>query len=158
VSKNGNLLLNIGPRPDGTIPDEVQTILREIGSWLKPNGEAIYATTPWKVYGEGPTKVVEGAFHDQDTKPYTAEDFRFTAKGSNIYAIAMGCPAPGQQAYATIHALGSANEAKGLTLTSVELIGSSEKLTWLQSPEALTVKLPTIPNCKYAYTLKIATK
>ena len=82
VSKNGNLLLNIGPRPDGTIPDEVRNTLLEMGGWLKQNGEAIYDTTPWKVYGEGPTKIQPGFGHDQDTKPYTAQDFRFTQKGS----------------------------------------------------------------------------
>nr|MDA8216607.1 alpha-L-fucosidase [Dehalococcoidales bacterium] len=89
VSKNGNLLLNFGPRSDGTIPDEVQTTLRAMGAWLKVNGEAIYGTTPWTTFGEGPTKVEAGAFHDTDTKPYTPEDFRFTAKGSTVYAIGM---------------------------------------------------------------------
>jgi alpha-L-fucosidase len=156
VSKNGNLLLNIGPKPDGTIPDQIQTTLLAMGTWLKANGEAIYDTTPWKIYGEGPTKVVEGAFHDQDTKPYTPEDFRFTAKGNTVYAIGMGCPAAGQDGYATIHALGSEKEAKGLKFQSVELIGSPEKLTWLQTPEALNVKLPASSNCTYAYVLKIA--
>jgi len=158
VSKNGNLLLNIGPKPDGTIPEQIQTTLKEMGVWLKANGESIYATTPWKVYGEGPTKVVEGAFHDQDTKPYTNEDFRFTAKGNTVYAIGMACPADAASNFAAIHALGSAKEAKGLTLESVELIGSSEKLTWLQTPEALNVKLPPSANCKYAYVLKILVK
>ena len=158
VSKNGNLLLNIGPKPDGTIPEEIQTTLKEMGVWLKANGEAIYATTPWKVYGEGPTKVIGGAFHDQDTKPYTTEDFRFTAKGNTIYAIGMGCPASGAEGFATIHALGSEKEAKGLTLESIELIGSTEKPTWMQTPEALNVKLPVSMSCKYAYVLRIAVK
>ncbi|WP_263350356.1 alpha-L-fucosidase [Acidicapsa acidisoli] len=158
VSKNGNLLLNIGPKPDGTIPDQIQTTLLAMGTWLKANGEAIYGTTPWKVYGEGPTKVIGGAFHDQDTKPYTTEDFRFTAKGDTIYAIGMGCPAAGTEAFATIHAFGSDKEAKGMTIGSIELIGSTEKPMWMQTPEALNVKLPASTNCRYAYVLKIGTK
>ena len=156
VSKNGNLLLNIGPKPDGTIPDQIQTTLLAMGTWLKANGEAIYDTTPWKIYGEGPTKVTAGAFHDQDTKAYTSEDFRFTAKANTVYAIGMGCPAAGAEGYATIHALGSEKEAKGLKLQSVDLVGSTEKLTWLQTPEALNVKLPASASCAYAYVLKIA--
>jgi alpha-L-fucosidase len=59
VSKNGNLFLSIPPRADGTIPEEVQALLLEIGAWLDINGETIYGTRPWQVYGEGPTKVYE---------------------------------------------------------------------------------------------------
>ena len=158
VSKNGNLLLNIGPRPDGTIPEQIQTTLKEMGVWLKANGEAIYGTTPWKVYGEGPTKVIPGSFHDQDTKPYTSEDFRFTQKGDAVYAIGMGCPAAGADRTAVIHALGSEKEARGLTIGSVELIGSSEKVRFKQDGDGLHVTLASAATCKFAYVLRIATK
>jgi alpha-L-fucosidase len=155
VSKNGNLLLNVGPKPDGTIPEQIQTTLKAMGGWLHTNGEAIYGTTAWKVYGEGPTKVTAGAFHDQDTKAYTAEDFRFTQKGGNLYAIGMGCPAGTAAGPAVVHALGSDKEAKGMTLSSVQLVGSSEKLTWHQAADGLSVQLPPGMTCQYAYVLKI---
>ena len=155
VSKNGNLLLNFGPKSDGTIPDEVRTTLLEMGAWLKVNGEAIYGTTPWKTFGEGPTKVVGGAFHDTDTKPYTAEDFRFTAKGSTVYAIGMACPADGKGA---IHTLGKSQEGASLTVTSVELLGSTQKVEWSQTGDALEVTLPAGAVCKYGYALKLTPK
>src|SRR5260221_8327296 len=84
VSKNGNLLMNIGPRPDGTIPEEVQKVLLEVGAWLRVNGDALYGTRAWRVYGEGPTKVAPGSFHETDTTKHTPEDFRFTANGNDV--------------------------------------------------------------------------
>jgi alpha-L-fucosidase len=152
VSKNGNLLLNFGPRSDGTIPDEVRATLLEMGAWLKVNGDSIYATTPWKTFGEGPTQVTGGAFHDTDTKPYTPEDFRFTAKGSTLYAIGMACP-PDRKA--TIHSLGWAHEGASIPIASIELLGSSEKVLWTQAADALHVTLPEGAACKYAYALKL---
>lgn len=89
VSKNGRMLLNIGPKPDGTVTDEETSILLEIGKWLKVNGEAIYGSRLYKTFGEGPTKVVEGMFNDSDVKVFTSDDFRFTVNHGNIYAIAM---------------------------------------------------------------------
>ena len=151
VSKNGNLLLNIGPRSDGTIPEEVQQVLLEVGSWLKINGDAIYGTRPWKIYGEGPTKVKAGSFHDTDTGEYTAEDFRFTTKGPALYAIGLAWSPTGQ---AVIHSLG-ATALGTQKVSSVVLLGSDAKVEFQQQPDALHIKLPTQPPSKYAYALRI---
>ncbi|MGC1621003.1 MAG: alpha-L-fucosidase, partial [Candidatus Acidiferrum sp.] len=152
VSKNGNLLLNIGPRSDGTIPEEVQTVLRDVGAWLNVNGEAIYGTRPWKIYGEGPTKVTAGSFHDTDTAAYTAEDFRFTTKGPTLYAIELGWPSTGE---AVIHSLGS-TALKGQKIASVVLLGSVAKPAFQQEDDALHITLPAQPPGKYAYAFRVA--
>ena len=94
-AKGGNLLLNIGPRADGTIPEEAERTLLEIGRWLEVNGEAIYGTRPWKIYGEGPTQVVAGSFKDTERATFTGQDFRFTTKGNTLYAIALAWPESG---------------------------------------------------------------
>jgi alpha-L-fucosidase len=151
VSKNGNLLLNIGPRADGTIPDEVQQVLRDVGVWLKVNGGAIYATRPWRVYGEGPTKVAEGAFHDTETQHYTPNDFRFTTKGETLYAIELAWPANGE---AVIHSLASGTAGEK-SVESVDLLGSDAKLQFEQRPDGLHIKVSDHAPGRYAYAFRI---
>ena len=150
VSKNGNLLMNVGPRPDGTIPEPAQQVLREVGGWLKVNGEAIYGTRPWKVFGEGPTQVVEGYFHDTDTKPYTAEDFRFTRKGSSLYAIELGWPTGGP---IIVHSLGSTAN-RDQKIQSVTMLGSDAKVDWQAQADGLHI-VPPAQSGKYAYVYRI---
>ena len=133
VSKNGNLLLNIGPRSDGTITEEETQTLLGTGKWLDINGEAIYNTRPWKIYGEGPTQSASGSFADQKA-PFTAKDIRFTTKGDVLYAIAMGQPATNT----LIKALGT--KAGNGVIASVEMTGSDEKVSWKQEADALAIK------------------
>jgi len=150
VSKNGNLLLNIGPRSDGTIPGEVQRVLLDVGAWLSLNGEAIYGTRPWRTYGEGPTKVAAGSFHDTDTAKYTPEDFRFTTKGDDVYAIGLAWPTSGE---AVIHAL--AKTVGSEPVQSVALLGGDTKLRFEQSADGLHVQLPAQASAKYPYVLRL---
>jgi len=151
VSKNGNLLLNIGPRSDGTIPEEVQAVLRDVGAWLKVNGEAIYGTRPWKIYGEGPTKGAAGSFHDTDTAGYTPEDFRFTTKGNTLYAIELGWPSSCE---AVIRSLGS-SAMSGRRIGSVALLGTDAKIEFQQQADRLRIQLPPQAPGRYAYAFRV---
>jgi alpha-L-fucosidase len=150
VSKNGNLLMNVGPRPDGTIPEGAAKTLLAVGAWLKVNGDAIYGTRPWRQFGEGPTKFEAGSFHDTDSKPYTAEDYRFTTKDDALYAIELGWPKDDE---AVIHALGSGVGMR--EVASVSLLGSSTPLSFQQKPDGLHIQVPAAPVGQYAYAYRI---
>jgi len=150
VSKNGNLLMNIGPRSDGTIPDEVQSVLRNVGSWLQVNGEAIYGTRPWSVYGEGPTKAAAGSFHDTDTLDYKPEDFRFTTKGTTLFAIEMGLPTGREVVIKSL-----ADRTFASKVGSVTLLGSDARISFEQQADGLHLHLPAEIPGKYAVTYRI---
>ena len=146
ISKNGNLLLNVGPRPDGTIPDEAAAVLLGVGEWMRVNGEAVYGTRCWHTYGEGPTEVNTAQFKESEDKPFTAADIRFTTKGDALYAICMGTP----QGQVTVKTLASE------PVESVTMLGVDGALEWSRDEAGLTVKIPAALPCEHAVTLKIA--
>ena len=147
VSKNGALLLNVGPRADGKIPEIEQEMLREIGRWLALNGEGIYETRPWSSFGEGPTQVPEGAFTDTAREAFTPADIRFTRKGSTLYAFLLAHP----QGEAVIKSLADVN------VTSARMLGSDEAITLSQDSGGLRLSVPSeMPSahvCAYAIEL-----
>ena len=143
VAKNGRLLLNVGPKPDGTISEKDQEILRTVGAWMRVNGEAIRDTGLWRVTGEGPTRTAEGQFEDGKPVDWTAEDFRFLCRGSHIYAINMVCPADG---VVRIRSLRHSGETGHLPLfhgivEEVRVLGCDAKVTWRRTEAALEVEL-----------------
>ena len=152
VSKNGALMLNVGPKADGTIPDEDAHILKEVGAWLKINGEGIYGTTFWKRAGEGPTVTQEGHFTDVLEKGYTSEDFRFTYKPGYLYVFAMKWPEDG---VVRIHTVGRNKKVFNSVIKSVEVLGSSEKCSYKLCDDYLTVIASDI-STKAPVGIKIA--
>jgi len=150
VSKNGNLLLNVGPKADGTIPEKQQKVLHEIGDWLKVNGEAIYGTRPWVVSGEGNNKSEYGYMTDNKQAEYTSQDIRFTTKGETLYAISLAW----SDDRIFIHSLAKKADPDR-KITSVSMLGSDEMLEWKHTEEGLEVKYPTRKPSNFAHVLKI---
>jgi alpha-L-fucosidase len=152
TSKNGALLLNIGPRADGTIPEPEMEILRTIGRWLAVNGEAIYGTRPWKIFGEGPTKIAGGSFTEEKRSAYTSRDIRFTTRGETLYAIALAWPETGRM---LIKALAEDADLYPFPIRRVELPGSEQPISWTLDTDGLLIQLPEQKPWEYACVVKI---
>jgi alpha-L-fucosidase len=166
VSKNGNLMLSVPLRADGTLDAEEQKIVADIGAWLKVNGEAIYATRPWKTYGEGPSTVAveagpfdKAGMKDVGSKPFTAEDIRFTQSkdGQTLYAIVLEIPKDGQ---VTVKSLATNSKIwnEQQNVSSVRLVGGSwwnSRLKFTRDENGLHVTLPEKFDGKIAFALKI---
>lgn len=141
VSKNGCFLLNVGPKADGTISSEDQDVLRGIGTWLKINGEAIYETTPWRIYGEGPTKIQEGQFSDGIKKNFTSEDIRFTQGKGYLYATVLKESADGQYCIRSLAEQDASRLANfhGI-IRDVDLLGCGQKPLWRRDEQGLYIE------------------
>ncbi|HYG97571.1 MAG TPA: alpha-L-fucosidase [Terriglobales bacterium] len=152
VSKNGSLLLNVGPKADGTIPAQAETTLLTIGKWLSTNGEAIYGTRPWKTYGEGPTVITSGKMKEGENKPFTAEDIRFTTKDNALYAIAMLPPADGKL---TIKTLAETPFGKHSEIKSVRILGWIGSVNWRRTAAGLIVEIPPMAVSRFPVAVKV---
>ena len=150
VSKNGFMLLNVGPKPDGTIPEESKAILEGIGEWLRVNGEAIYDTVPWNTYGEGPTQMRHvGAFSDTKEKlEYTARDIRFTVRDNILYAMTFDWP---EKAFV----IESTRALYPGEVRSVELLGVDGELKWEMTRDGIKIERPDQKPCDHVYAFKI---
>ena len=158
VSKNGNLLINVVQTPEGDLEPDMLKALEEIAAWIAVNGEGIYSSRPWKVYGEGPsTKAQEvgrfGGLKDVPDKGYAAEDFRFTTAkdGKTLYAFCLGKPGKEMR----ITSLGQNAKLAEKAVASVQVLGGKQKLDWKQEAEALVIQVPAGLPASPATGLKI---
>jgi alpha-L-fucosidase len=159
VSKNGNLLLSVPVRGDGTIDSDELKVVEGIAAWMDVNRECIFGTRPWKICGEGPAlaktaPLTAQGFNEGKGKPFTAEDVRFTTKGDTLYVIALGRPTNPLQ----LKSLGTAAALLDKSIAGVRLLGSEETVAWSQSPEGLNITPPAKFSGDIAVVFAIALK
>ena len=159
VSKNGNLLLSVPIRGNGSIDEKEEAILEDIASWIAVNGEGVYGTRPWKVFGEGPVAeavipLTGQGFNEGKHQPYTAQDIRFVKKGDFLYAHVMVWP---ENRKVIVKSLSIGKDLTGNTVNKVELLGYDHFLEYSQTNEGLIVELPETKPNSISLTLKIST-
>jgi alpha-L-fucosidase len=159
VSKNGNLLLSVPLRSDGSLDDAEIEIVEGIAAWMNVNKEAIHGTRPWKIHGEGPQMesaepIQAQGFNEGKGKPFTAEDVRFTTKDGALYAIVMGAP----DGAVKIKSLGTGARLLEQPVASVALLGNDESPMWSQTDDGLLIDAPGNPVSDIATVFKITTR
>ncbi len=154
VSKNGNLLLNISPTAAGVIPNKQRESLLGMGTWLRANGEAIYGTRPFRVYGEGPKRLTSSGHFVEMSGDYTSENIRFTQKGDTVFAIQLGWPGSGKRVQ--IKNLGRASLA-GRMITGVSVVDSPESIEWELEDDALLITAPSVAPNNLAICYRVET-
>jgi alpha-L-fucosidase len=157
VSKNGNLLLNIPVRGDGTIDDDELNVVQGIAAWIEVNRECIFGTRPWKKCGEGPAlesaaPLTAQGFNEGKGKAAGADDVRFTTKGNVLYVIELGWPTNG----VSIKSLGKSAKLLDQKIRKIELLGSREKIKWKQKEEALVISQPEKQPNDFAIVFKLS--
>ncbi len=152
VSKNGNLLLSIPVRGDGTIDADEVTFLEGLAKWMSVNNEGIFGSRPWTVYGEGPARGGGGMFNENRVS-YTAQDVRFTTKGNALYAYLLGWP--GEKPVVIKTLARNSPQVAGQKITGVALLGHHGNLQWSQDEQGLTVTMPARPPSEHAVALKV---
>ncbi|MDC7684170.1 alpha-L-fucosidase [Asticcacaulis sp. BYS171W] len=152
VAKNGNLLLNVGPKADGTLPEEAKTVLLGMGVWLTVNGEAIYGSRPWTYFGEGPTVTVTGEKKETPNKVWTAQDIRFTTNKGKLYAMGFVRPADGKVFIRTLY---KDTPYLNRAPTSIELVETGKAVAWRQTDKGLEIDLPPLDS-DMPYVLRLS--
>jgi alpha-L-fucosidase len=159
VSKGGNYLLNIGPTGEGVFPEESMKRLKDLGDWMKVNGESVYGSTKWIVSHEGPTSPsVKGTEERQEkgfNPDFTSEDFWFTTKDNNLYVTSLKWPDNKEVVIKSVIQLDKNNQKN---IQAVQMLGSGEKLKWSMTDKGLKVALPSAKPDSHGYVLKISLK
>ncbi len=155
VSKNGVLLLNVAPKPDGTIDDAQKKLLIETGGWLKTNGEAIYGTRQWLIHGEGPRLYDRGRGFGGSAAQFAGNDIRYTKNGQTVYVISLGWPQDKTMTLESIYVKEPAADAK------VTMLGFDKPLKYrINEYKQLVIEVPQLSEeqrpCKYAYSFKLS--